>query len=79
MEISDLISEKGYKNTGTLILVPKGDKRQCVFEKLVGGKAPDGKFPLTLLSHPNRAIVKSHDKGADHFFNLGKTEDAIEV
>jgi len=72
----------GYRNTGQLILVPKGDGRQLVFEHLVGGKAPKGKFPLTLKSHAGMAIVTPGGKmniGDGEQAFMGSARDALQV
>ena len=43
-----------------MILVPRGDKRQCVF----AAPRRDGQaFPLTLASHPGYGIVKKYVVG----------------
>ena len=44
-----------------MILVKKGDARALKFDQIKDGKAPEGEWPLTLSSHPGRAIIRGPD------------------
>jgi hypothetical protein len=36
-----------------------------VFEYLKDGKAPEGEWPLTLASHPGRALIRKPEFGRE--------------
>jgi len=81
-EIASLIQEPGYRNTGMLLLVKKGDGRACVFDALIGGKVPEDKWKMTLKSHPGKAIVRGRKKDFKHdgeMTMLGDAKDALNV
>jgi len=75
-EIASLIQEPGYRNTGMLLLVKKGDGRACVFDALVGGKTPEDSWKMTMKSHPGKAIVRCRKKDFKHNIELTMLGDA---